>query len=54
MQLLRSRNTKPNVIHQRTAIAYLHNPVSAKVGKIASNGVVVAEKRAASGVQMRS
>jgi hypothetical protein len=31
------------VVHQRTAIAFLRHPVSAKVGKISSNGIV-AEK----------
>jgi protein-S-isoprenylcysteine O-methyltransferase Ste14 len=32
------------VVHQRTAIAFLRHPVSAKVGKISSNGIVIAEE----------
>jgi protein-S-isoprenylcysteine O-methyltransferase Ste14 len=32
------------VIHQRTAIAFLRQPVSAKVGRISSNGIVIAEE----------
>jgi hypothetical protein len=32
------------VIHQRTAIAFLRNPVSAKVGEISSNGIVIVEE----------
>jgi protein-S-isoprenylcysteine O-methyltransferase Ste14 len=32
------------VVHQHTAIAFLRRPVSAKVGKISSNGIVIAEE----------
>jgi hypothetical protein len=31
------------VVHQCTAIAFLRHPVSAKVGKISSNGIVAEE-----------
>ena len=44
MQLLRTIDPTPHVVHQHTAIAFLRHPVSAKVGKISSNGIVIAEE----------
>jgi hypothetical protein len=34
---------QPHVVHKRTAIGFLRHPVSAKVGKISSNGIVAEE-----------
>jgi hypothetical protein len=39
--------------HQRTATAFLRNPVSDKLGKIPSYGIVVAKVRSAQRLHMR-
>jgi hypothetical protein len=40
-------------VRQRIGIDFLRNPISAKVGKLASNGMIVAGERCEQCLQMR-